>query len=438
MKNTPSFQKNTPSILNAWASFDWANSVYNLTITAAIFPVYYEAVTRAAFKSEQVIFFGQSIEATALYAYTIGASFFLVAVLSPMLSGIADYAGKKKLLMKIYTYLGASACIGLYFFDGQNIEQGIILAFLASVGYSGSIVFYLSYLPEIATDDRLDSVSARGYSLGFLGSIIHLILCLILINNPTSFGFADIGQATRFSFLLVGIWWIGFSQIAFIYLPQTKKEKDFDGKLFKKGFEELVKVGKQVKQMRNLKIFLIGYFFFNMGVQSILLLATLFGSKELKLPGEKLIFTILLLQLVGIIGAFVAAYVSKHKGNRFTLLAMTVIWIFICLLALRMHTEVEFYLMAVGVGIVMGGFHLARATYAKLIPENTPDTTSFFSFYDMTDKLSTALGPVSYGLLEVLTGSMRGSIIALVLYFIVGLCFLYFVAVPRGEISSQN
>jgi UMF1 family MFS transporter len=434
LKTDSTFQKNQPHILNAWASYDWANSVYNLTITAAIFPIYYAASTEAAFGGDKVIFFGMEITSTVLYAYAIAMSFLLAAILSPLLSGVADYGGKKKTLMKFFTYTGSAACFTLFFFDGSNVELGIIAAVIASMGYSGAVVFYISFLPEIATDDRLDDVSARGFSMGFLGSVIQLLISLIIVFNHGALGISE-GFATRLSFLFVAVWWVGFAQIAFYYLPNPSTERPKGVNLFKKGFEELLKVWQNLKTMPNTLRFLAAFFFYSMGAQSIMLLATIFGSKELQLETSKLVGTIFILQLVGIAGAYLFAFISKKKGNKFSILTMLVIWIITCIYGFFLQSEMEFYIMAAAVGLVMGGFHLSRSTYAKLIPANTPDTTSYFSFYDVMEKLATAFGPFSYGLIEAITGSMRISLIALAVYFVVGIILLSTVKIPRGEVS---
>lgn len=425
------FTKNNPKILNAWASYDWANSVYNLTITAAIFPVFFEASTKAAYNSEIITFFGIEFIASILYSYAIAFSFLLAAILSPLLSGLADYGGKKKLFMKFFTYTGSAACIALFFFDGYNVEFGVIMAIIASMGYSGAVVFYVSYLPEIATDDRMDGVSARGFSLGFLGSVIQLILSLVIIFQHENLGISQ-GVATRLSFLFVGIWWIGFAQIAFAYLPSNVHHKKPEGNLFAKGFQELSKVWKQLRFLPNAQRFLLAFFFYNMGAQSLLLLATIFGSKELGMSADKLIATVLLLQLVGITGAYLFAFVSKKLGNKAALLSMLIAWIFISSIGYFVYTETQFYLMAGFFGLVMGGIHLSRSTYAKLIPADTEDNTSFFSFYDVTEKMATAIGPWSFGFIELVTGDMRRSLIALSIYFLIGIVFLAMVRIPRG------
>ncbi len=438
--------KNNQKILNAWASYDWANSVYNLAITAVIFPIYYAGVTETAFHGTVVQFFGMSIKGSVLYAYAIALSFLIAAIISPLLSGIADFGGKKKLMMQIFTYMGATACAGLYFFVGKNIEWGIVCALLASLGFSGAIVFYNSYLPDIATEDKYDSVSAKGYSMGFLGSVLQLIICLILIEylgaNYKSYDFANVGEAklyaVRLSFLCVTIWWVGFAQIAFIYLPTAVAKGTNQTGLFRKGFTELQKVWKALQTMPNTLLFLCAFFFYCMGAQSIFLLATLFGSNELKLGQEKLIPTILALQLVGILGAYVFAYLSKRKGNKFALLCILFFWLVLGIYGYSVTTETQFYIMAVTFGVAMGGYHLSRSTYAKLIPQNTPDTTSYFSFYDVVEKLATAMGPFLYGLIESLTGSMRNSILALSVYFLIAIILLAFVQIPRTNYENAQ
>ena len=334
--------------------------------------------------------------------------------------------------MKFFTYMGASACISLYFFTGKNIEFGIISAIIASMGFSGALVFYVSYLPDIATEDKYDMVSARGFSYGFIGSVIHLIISLVLISYYQSLGLKDASAAARLSFLIVGLWWIGFAQIAFYYLPKPEPRHAGEAGLFKKGFQELNKVWQSLKDLPNTKIFLLAFFFYSMGAQTMLLLATIFGSKVLKLNQSQLIMTTLLIQMVGIMGAYGFAYLSEKKGNKFALIVMVIVWTAICVTGYFIHTPTEFYILAAAVGVVMGAIHLSRSTYAKLIPENTPDTTSYFSFYDVTEKLAIVTGTFTFGFVSAIL-DMRSSIIALSLYFFIGLIILWKVKIPRQK-----
>ena len=416
---------NNPKIIRAWCIYDWANSVYSLVITSAIFPVYYQTVTTGTNGSDIVNFLGFPIVNSVLYSFALSLSFLLVAPLLPLLSGIADYSGNKKVFMKFFVYLGGLGCMGLYFFRGENVEWGIFCSMLASIGYAGSIVFYDAFLPEIATQDRFDSVSAKGYSMGYFGSVILLIINLMMIMNWNSFGFTSSGEATRFSFLLVGVWWIGFSQITFRGLPESRTTANAPTRLVLHGYEELKKVWMSLRSHPELRQYLAAYFFFNMGVQTVMYLAATFGAKELKLEESKLIVTVLIIQLVASVGAHLFAKISLRRGNKDALMILIGIWIFICALAYFTKQEYEFYGVAFLVGLVMGGIQsLSRATYSKLIPANSIAHASYFSFFDVTFNLSIVFGTFSYGLIEQVTGSMRNSTLALAVFFIVGMLLM--------------
>ena len=430
---------NNKKTVNAWCMYDWANSVYSLVITSAIFPVYYQAVAVAPDGSDRIRFFGFEVVNSVLYSYALSFSFLLVAVLLPVLSGIADYAGKKKYFMKLFVYLGSFSCMGLYLFTGNTIELGIVLCITASIGYSGSLVFYDAFLPEIVTSDHYDRTSARGYSWGYIGSVILMILCILMIEGYEVFGFPDKGIATRFSFLLVGVWWLGFSQISFYYLPDNVFNRQVKGSILWEGHRELLKVWRNLKRQAELKKYLFAFFFFNMGVQTVMYLAATFGAKELRLPAEKLILTVLLIQLVAAVGAVFFARLSGRRGNKFTLQLMIAMWILICLAAYFVTGEYQFYVLAFFVGLVMGGIQsLARATYSKMIPTSTIDHASYFSFYDVTYCLSIVFGTFSYGLIDQLTGSMRNSTLALMSYFIIGLVLLSITTIKPVKENINN
>ncbi len=418
------FQKNNKKLINAWCLYDWGNSAYNLVITSTIFPIYYTIATSTE-TSDMVDFLGIQIVNTSLYTYAISFSFLVVALTSPLLSAISDYTGSKKGFMQFFTFLGAISCSLLFFFKGESVEYGIICFALASVGYSGSLVFYNAYLPEIATPDQQDRVSAKGFALGYLGSSLLLIFNLVMILNPSLFSITTKGVPSRVSFLLVGIWWAVFAGITFYHLPKNifnKKPKE--GRYILNGYKELQSVWQQIKKIKHLSRFLFSFFFFTMGVQTVMYVAALFGEKELKLESGQLITTILIIQFVGIGGAYLFSFLSKKLGNVNALLIAVSFWILICIGAYFVYSVFEFYAIAFCVGIVMGGIQaLARSTYSKLLPE-TQDHASFFSFFDVSEKIAIVLGTASYGLIEQLTHSMRNSIVLLTVYFIVGLILL--------------
>lgn len=420
--------KNNARILNAWASFDWANSAYNLAITVAIFPAYYDAVTKAAFGQKNGVTYvnllGVDWNTATLYSLVFTFSFLLTAILSPLLAGVADMGGKKKALMRFFTYMGATACIGLAFFTGENIVWGLLCAFIASTGFSASLVFYVSYLPEIATPDKWDRVSAKGFSAGFLGSVVHLIICLLMILNADKLGITA-GIASQISIVLVGLWWFGFSQIAFTYLPkQTIETNESTSKLLKKGFQELKKVYQSIQQLPQVKWFLLSFFFYSMGSQTIVLLATLFGSQVLKMDSSQLIPVILMLQILAIVGAYSFAFLSEKIGNRNALLIKIMFWGVLAILGAFIETITHFYSLSVGVGLIMGAMHLSRSTFAKLIPKDNEENTSYFSFYDVTEKLAIMSGTFVYGMMTQFF-SMQVAISALAVFFVIGfLCLL--------------
>lgn len=416
---------NDPKTIRAWCMYDWANSVYSLVITAAIFPVYYKAVAVNE-GDDTITYFGMELENSVLYSYALSFSFLVVAAMLPLLSGVADYTGKKKLFMKVFVVMGSLSCMGLYFFDSlSTLEWGIFCSVMASIGFSGSLVFYNAFLPEIASEDRYDQVSARGFSMGYYGSVILMVLCMLIIMNYSSFGFTDEGAATRFTFLLVGLWWIGFSMIPFSVLPENPYNRKVTNQIWTKGYQEVLKVWRNLKQTPDLRTFLLSFFFYNMGVQTVMYLATLFGTDVLHLDSTRLIATILLIQLVASAGAWLFARVSQRRGNKNALSIMILIWISVCLVAYAITTEIQFYLLAAIVGMVMGGIQsISRSTYSKLIPEDTIDHASYFSFFDVTYNLSIVLGTFSFGLINQLTDSMRNSALALAVFFIIGLVML--------------
>lgn len=432
MKNLP---KGDKKLLHAWAFYDWANSVYSLVISSAVFPVFYGGLTivkdaNGSIISDRVHFFGLEFNNDSLISYVTALAFLLISVLSPFLSGVADYVGNKKVFMKFFCYLGALSCIGLYWFSLAELWFGLLCYFLALVGFWGSLVFYNSYLPDIAFPEQQDQVSAKGFSLGYIGSVLLLIVCLAMILMYDKFGFPDKAMPTRLSFVLTGLWWIGFSQYTYYYLPKGNKKQRITRHILFNGFRELKKIWNKIKENIQLRRFLYAFFLYSMAVQTIMLIATYFGIEELDW-GEKdattgLIVSILLIQLLAILGATLAARASKVFGNVHVLIAINFVWVGICIYAYFITTPFEFYIAAAFVGLVMGGIQsLSRSTYSKFLPENAMDTTSYFSFYDVSEKIGIVIGMLSYGFIAEITGSIRYSILFFVLFFGLGVVFLF-------------
>ncbi|SEV98880.1 MFS transporter [Chitinophaga arvensicola] len=419
-------------VINGWAMYDWANSVYNLVITTTFFPIYFLAVT-----DEHVSFLGMNFVNSALYNYAMAAAYLIVAFSSPILSSIADTRGNKKNFLRFFTILGALSCCGLYFFDKDHLLLGVICFILSTIGYCGGLVFYNSYLPEIAAPEDRDRISARGYSLGYIGSVILQLLGFGLVVLGPQLGLGK-SQPVQLTFLLVGVWWFGFAQITFARLPNSRATvSKHTGGALTEGFTELRKVYAQVKNMPVLKRFLRGFFFYSMGVQTVMMAATIFGGKVLKLPDEMLIVTVVIIQVVAILGAWSMARLSTRFGNLRVIIAVILIWIGICVAGYRMQTATDFYILATVVGLVMGGIQsLSRSTYAKLMPE-TEDTTSFFSYYDVTEKLSIVIGMFSFAYIDDLTEDMRNSVLALVVFFVIGLFFIISALRKQKQLAAQ-
>jgi len=480
-------------VINGWAMYDWANSVYNLVITTTFFPLYFLLVTHENSGSDHVRFLGRTFVNSSLYNYALSAAYLLIGILYPILTSIADTRGNKKNFMRFFCYMGAAGCSLLYFFDGSNLGWGILFFMLASMGYNGSLVFYNAYLPEIAAPEDRDRVSSKGYAYGYVGSVILQLVGFVLVLLLT-----DKLLSLRLNFLLVGLWWAGFAQITFRVLPNVDRVPLKKGNVFTDGFTEIKKVYGEIKKMAVLKRYLRGFFFYSMGVQTVMLAATLFGSKLLGLDDTKLIITVVLIQLVAIVGAVWMSRLSTSYGNIRVLMGVVGFWILICIAAYitagmaeplkpyhekiaklkevkktmkarPLHAtdslsiarrdaeegriegelskaeselapqqgpiEYAFYLLALAVGLVMGGIQsLSRSTYAKLMPE-TKDTASYFSYYDLTEKMAIVIGTFSFGYLEEQTGSMRNSVLFLVIFFAIGLGWLYSALTKQRKIS---
>lgn len=434
MGKTSGLQKGDKKLISAWAFYDWANSVYSLVISTAVFPIYYATITEefAQFKlTEKISFLGTDWNPTTLYNYTIALFMAIVAFTSPILSGIADSTGNKLKFLKAFCLIGSLSIMGLFFFkDESTLWVGIVLTVTSGIGFWGSIVFYNAYLPEVAHPEQQDAASAKGFIMGYIGSIILLILCLVIIMKPDLVGLEDGTMPTRISFIVVGLWWLGFAQITYRRLPNNVHQKEpLQKGYLTSGFKELKKVWNELVNYPQLRTFLISFFFFSVGVQTIIYMAGIFGSTELGLPTTNLIGAILLVQFVAIFGAFIFSRVSKKYGNLTALKITIVIWGIVCFVAFSLdktQANIEMYFYALGglIGLVLGAIQsLSRSTYSKLLPE-TEDTATYFSFYDVTEKVAIVLGMIVFGALNAITGSMQWSVLFLAVFFLISFIVL--------------
>ena len=418
------YKKGDSKLLNAWAFYDWANSVYPLVISSAIFPIYYGSLFVNDLYVEVL---GFNFKNTALISFLTALAFIVLSFITPLLSGIADYMGNKKNFLKFFCYLGSFSCMGLYWFDLSNIYLGLFFYFTALLSFWASLVFYNSYLPDIAFKNQQDSISARGYALGYFGSVLLLILNLAMVMSPDTFGIVGSNPeltAMKYSFVSVGIWWISCSQYTFYFLPEPFEKKKIIKDIILNGFKELIDVWNELKNILVIKKYLIAFFIYSSALQTVLLIAAYFGEQEIIWPEDEktigLIVSILLIQLIAIFGAIFTSKLSKKFGNIYTLIILNLIWAFLCIGAYFITKPIEFYVAAALVGLVMGGIQaLSRSTFSKMIPE-TENTTSYFSFYDVSQKVSIVFGMTIFAFLDQITGSMRTSILFFMLIFLIG------------------
>jgi len=419
--------KNDKKIINGWAFFDWANSAFTLVISTAVFPPYF-----AANAPDVVPIFGNNVDSNSVFSYSITFAYILIAIMTPMLSGIADFSGKRKVFLRFFTILGSLSCIALFFFEPSTYLFTLLLFYvLGTIGFGGGIVFYNAYLPEICTEDQYDAVSAKGYAYGYIGSVILLLVILLMITFSENLGITEV-FAVKLGFILVGVWWFLFAQITFKRLPDDKSIP-FQMSFLKKGFDEVKLVGRQTLSEPNTVMFLSSYFFFIAGVNVVILLASIFAKDELGFESSQLILLILLLQFLAAVGAYLFAYVSTKIGNKNSLMIQILVWIAICIAAYFTNSVMSFYIVAVFVGLVFGGIQsLSRSTYSKLISDDSIPLTSYFSFYDVLTKLAIVLGTFTFGFVNQITGNMRYSVLALTVFFILGALFLNRVKIQKS------
>jgi UMF1 family MFS transporter len=423
--------------------YDWANSVHNLVIITVIFPIYYQGtalVSEVTDGKNLVEFFSYKFDKNALYTFTISAASLVLVLLNPILTGIADYSGRKKMFMKFFCYLGAASCAYFYFFTPDNLEMTMIAFGLSIIGWGGSLVFYNAFIPQIATEQNYDRLSARGFAFGYVGSVLLLVFNLLLIMKPSVFGLtqadSDSGFTTRIAFITVGIWWAGFAQIPFYNLPKDEN-KPFRSRFVKNGFLQLKTVFLKVQKSRYMKRFLLAFLVYDMGVMTVIYVATLFANEEIAIPREGLIAVLLIIQLIAIPGSYLASFLSSKFGNTIALRIEILLWTIVPIAAYFTTTATQFYAIACLVGLVMGGIQsLSRSTYAKLIPDEEKETSAYFAFYDITEKIAMTLGTFIFGFIVDQTGSMRNSILFLIVLFIIG--FILLQRIPSKTVYTEE
>ncbi len=414
-----------------WYFYDWANSAYPLVINTAIFPIFYSMICKTG-ESDYIELFGYSFYNASLYSYAVALSYIVVSILTPLLSGVADYSGRKTRFLRFFCALGSLSCASLAYFQREHLVLGFLSVILASIGFSASLVFYNAFLPEIAEANEQDAVSARGFSMGYIGSSLLLVINILMLSKPTLFGFHTDGlsEAQVFlniapvSFIMVAVWWFGWSQVTFAWL-RDRAAKQVQGSILLQGFREIQQVWIQLQSQWHVKTFLAAFFVYSMGVQTVILVSTFFGTQVIGMKSGDMIAILLTLQLVAVGGSYGFSWLSSRLGNLNALMIAIVIWIGVCISAALIQTPLQFSIVSLVVGLVLGGIQsLSRSTYSKFLPQ-TQDHASYFSFYDVCEKVGIVLGMIVYGKISDLSGDMRNASLALMTFFIIGFALLY-------------
>ncbi|MGP4082358.1 MFS transporter [Pseudalkalibacillus sp. R45] len=407
----------------SWTMYDWANSAFATTIMAAVLPIFYYDV--AAKNIDKTT-------ATAYWGYSQSIAVLIVALLAPILGAIADHSNSKMKFLRFFAYMGILASILLAFVGEGDYILASILLIAGTIGFSGGNVFYDGFLPEIASKDEIDRVSARGYAFGYIGGGLLLLINLMMIMNPSWFFIPNTLLATQISFASVGVWWFIFSIPMFRNIKEVKHEQpQIKGAYVKIGFKRVLTTFKEIRQFKQLLLFLVAFWLFNDGISTIIKMATIYG-RDIGIGSNDLIAALLITQFVGIPFAFLFGYLAKRLQAKRALYIALWTYVVIVLLGYFMETAAHFYALAVMVGFVQGGAQaLSRSIFGSMVPENRH--AEFYGFYGISAKFSAIFGPFVFGIVGQLTGSTRLGIVSLIIFFLVGIFILSRVDIDKGK-----
>ena len=416
--------------LRAWAMYDWANSAVQTTIIAAIFPIYYQKVA-AAGQPEAL--------ATSRFAWATTIAILIVAVIAPLLGAIADYTAIKKRLLALFLIVGATATAAMYWIGQGDWQFALVLFVIVNVGVAGSIVFYESLLPHLVGEEDLDRVSSAGYAIGYLGGGTLLALNLLMIQMPTTFGLPDAGTATRVALASVGLWWVIFSIPLFRSVPEPAVRLERDERAgesaFLTGMRRLRETFHELRRYRNAFVLLLAFLLYNDGIQTMIRMATIYGS-GIGLPPSAMIAALLLTQFIGVPCAFAFGAIAGRVGAKAAVFGGLAVYLLITLLGYFMTTAVHFFALAILVGMVQGGTQaLSRSLFAAMIPRHK--SSEFFAFFSVFERYAGVLGPAIFAFVIETTGSGRSAILAVALFFILGGAILVFVDVDEGRRAAR-
>jgi UMF1 family MFS transporter len=406
----------------SWMMYDFGNSAFATTIMAAVLPVYYSNV--AASGLEEGL-------ATSYWGYSQSISVLIVAILAPILGAISDYSAAKKKFLQFFAFMGIIASILLMFVGEGDYILASVLFIVGSIGFSGGNIFYDGFLPEVAEGEEMDKVSAGGYAYGYVGGGILLTINILMILNPQWFGLADTVIATQLSFASVGVWWLLFSIPLFKNIKEEKKVPvKRDRSYISIGFSRVGNTFREIKQYKQALIFLLAFWLYNDGISTIMRMATIYGA-EIGIAGNDLIVALLITQFVGIPFTFFFGWLAAKITAKRALTITLVIYMIITILGYFMVSALQFYILAIAVGMVQGGAQsLSRSIFGRMIPENKH--AEFFGFYGISSKFAAVFGPFIFAFVGQITGNSRFGILSLIFFFIAGIILLRFVDVDKG------
>ena len=414
--------------LRAWAMYDWANSAFQTTIVAAVFPIYYQKVAAAELPP-----------ATAMsrYAWATTIAILIVAIVAPVLGAIADVTAIKKRLLGIFLGIGALSTAAMFWIGRGDWPLALVLFVLGNVGVAGSIVFYESLLPHLVGEDELDRVSSAGYAVGYLGGGVLLAINLLVIQRPAWFGLPDSGTATRLALASVAVWWVLFSIPLFrrVAEPAVGSAGPQAGSSLVDSVRRLAQTFLELRRHRDAFVFLLAFLLYNDGIQTMIRMATLYGT-DIGLPESALISALLLTQFIGVPCAFLFGMAAARIGARRAVFFGLAVYLVITLLGYFMTTAAHFFALAVLVGMVQGGTQaLSRSLFASMIPRAR--SSEFFAFFSVFERYAGVLGPAIFAFVVERSGSGRTAILAVAVFFIAGAALLAFVDVERGRASAR-
>jgi UMF1 family MFS transporter len=416
--------------------YDWANSAYITTVVVGVLPAYFASVV----VGPDGVRIGATVySATTLWALVVGLASFLTFLFAPVLGAVSDFSASKKRFLLVFAYAGSSFTALLYFCGSGDVYLTLFLFLFAQVGYIGANVFYDAFISEIATDDRMDAVSGKGYAYGYVGGGLHFAFSLLLIAGGDRFGISQ-PTAARIAILSAAFWWGGFALFTAKYLhesrqPPARRLAILD--YVSIGFARTVETTRKVGQFRHLVLFLIAFMLYNDGIQTVIDMATIYGTEELRLSTTTLMITLLAIQIIATGGAFLFSWIAARVGAKHAIMLTLVLWSGVVIYAYFIQTAAEYFALGVVVGLVLGGSQaLSRSFYGSMVPEEA--SAEFFGFYTVFSRFSAIWGPITFAVIRQWAGSSRLAIISLIFFFVAGLILMAFVNEKKAREAKTH